>query len=69
MSDTVINPGEYIKTEYGHYYQRVAGSVGGQPAFVDVEVDKKGRLKIGKSKSGIHSSTKYVKVDIEDVIA
>ena len=64
-----IKPGEYIKSEYGHYYQRVAGSVGGQPAFVDVEADKKGKLKIGKRKSGIHSSTKYVKVDIEDIKA
>ena len=64
-----IKPGEYIKSEYGHYYQRVDGMVGGQPAFVDVEADKKGKLKIGKRKSVIHSSTKYVKVDIEDIKA
>ena len=57
-----IKPGEYVKTQYGYFYQRVDGMVGGQPAFVGVEADKKGKLKVGKKKTGIHSSTSYAKM-------
>ena len=62
-----IKPGEYIKSEYGYFYQRVDGMVGGQPAFVYVEADKKGGLKIGKKKTSIHSSSGYEKVTIEEI--
>ena len=62
-----IKPGEYIKSEYGYFYQRVDGMVGGQPAFVYVEADKKGKLKIGAKKTGIHSSSGYEKVTLEEI--
>ena len=56
-----IKPGEFIKTQYDSYYQRVDGNVGGQPAFVFVE-PKNGKLNVGKKKTGLHSSTEYTKV-------
>lgn len=59
-----IKPGEYISM-YGNFYQRVDGMVGGQPAFVYVEADKKGKLKIGNKKTSIHSSAGYEKVTLE----
>lgn len=62
-----IKPGEYIKSEYGYFYQRVEGVVGGQPAFVYVDPDKKGGLKIGKKKTSIHSSADYEKVTLEEI--
>lgn len=62
-----IKPGEYVKTQYGYFYQRVDGTVGGQPAFVYVEADKKGKLKVGNKKTGIHSSTDYEKVTLEEI--
>ena len=57
-----IKPGEFIKTQYDSYYQRVDGNVGGQPAFVFVE-PKNGKLNVGKKKTGLHSSTEYTKVN------
>jgi len=59
-----IKPGEYISM-YGNFYQRVDGMVGGQPAFVNVEADKKGKLKIGARKTSIHSTAGYEKVNLE----
>lgn len=56
-----IKPGEFIKTQYDSYYQRVDENVGGQPAFVFVE-PKNGKLNVGKKKTGLHSSTEYTKV-------
>ena len=56
-----IKLGEFIKTQYDSYYQRVDGNVGGQPAFVFVE-PKNGKLNVGKKKTGLHSSTEYTKV-------
>ena len=56
-----IKLGEFIKTQYDSYYQRVDGNVGGQPAFVFVE-PKNGKLNVGKKKTGLHSSTGYTKV-------
>jgi hypothetical protein len=56
-----IKPGEFIKTQYDSYYQRVDGNVGGHPAFVFVE-PKNGKLNVGKKKTGLHSSTEYTKV-------
>ena len=56
-----IKPGEFIKTQYDSYYQRVDGNVGGQPVFVFVE-PKNGKLNVGKKKTGLHSSTEYTKV-------
>ena len=61
-----IKPGEYISM-YGNFYQRVEGMVGGQPAFVYVDPDKKGGLKIGKKKTSIHSSAGYEKVTLEEI--
>lgn len=64
-----VKSGEYIKSEYGYFYQRVDGMVGGQPAFVYVEADKKGKLKIGAKKTSIHSSVGYEKVTLEEIKA
>lgn len=63
-----IKPGDYISM-HGNFYQRVEGMVGGQPAFVYVDPDKKGGLKIGKKKTSIHSSAGYEKVTIEEIKA
>lgn len=57
-----VKVGDFIKTEYGYYYKRVAGNVGGQEAFVEIKNGKE-----GKRKTGIHSSTKFEIVDISDM--
>ena len=57
---TSVNVGEYIKTEYGHFYKRVAGEVGGQEAFVEIS---KGKEK--KRKTSIHNSVSFEIVDKE----
>lgn len=56
-----VKVGEYIKTEYGYYYKRVAGKVGGQEAFVEIENGKE-----RKKKTSIHNSTKFEIVDAPD---
>jgi hypothetical protein len=55
---SIIQPGEYIKTQYGHIYKRVEGKVGGQDAYVEV---KKG--KEGKRKTSIHDTVDFDIVD------
>lgn len=49
-----VEVGDFIKTEYGYYYKRVPGKVGGQEAFVEV---MNGKVK--KRKTSLHSSTKF----------
>jgi len=58
-----IAVGNYVKTQHGDIYKRVEGTVGGRPAFVDVVVDKKGKLKVGKRKTGLHDSVKLTLVN------
>ena len=53
-----IVPGEYIKTQYGYFYKRVEGTVGGEDAYVEI---KKG--KEGKKKTGIHDTVDFDIVD------
>ncbi|MBD44180.1 MAG: hypothetical protein CMC65_02925, partial [Flavobacteriaceae bacterium] len=53
-----ITPGEYIKTQYGYFYKRVEGTVGGEDAYVEI---KKG--KEGKKKTGIHDTVDFDLVD------
>ena len=53
-----IVPGEYIKTQYGYFYKRVEGTVGGEDAYVEI---KKG--KEGKKKTGIHDTVDFEIVD------
>ena len=55
-----IVPGEYIKTQYGYFYKRVEGKVGGQDAYVEI---KKG--KEGKRKTSIHDTVDFDIVDKE----
>ena len=55
-----VNVGEYIKTEHGYFYKRVAGKVGGQEAFVEIS---KGKEK--KRKTSIHNSVSFEIVDKE----
>ena len=55
-----VNVGEYIKTEHGYFYKRVAGEVGGQEAFVEIS---KGKEK--KRKTSIHNSVSFEIVDKE----
>ena len=55
---TNVEVGEYIKTQYGYFYKRVDGKVGGQEAFVEI---KKG--KEGKRKTSIHDTTDFEIVD------
>ena len=57
---TSVNVGEYIKTEHGYFYKRVAGKVGGQEAFVEIS---KGKEK--KRKTSIHNSVSFEIVDKE----
>ena len=53
-----IKVGKYIKTQYGYFYKRVDGKVGGQEAFVEI---KKG--KEGKRKTSIHDTVDFEIVD------
>jgi hypothetical protein len=53
-----VKVGEYIKTQYGYFYKRVDGKVGGQEAFVEI---KKG--KEGKRKTSIHDTVSFEIVD------
>ena len=53
-----IKVGKYIKTQYGYFYKRVDGKVGGQEAFVEI---KKG--KAGKRKTSIHDTVDFEIVD------
>jgi len=53
-----ILPGEYIQTQYGYFYKRVEGQVGGQDAYVEI---KKG--KEGKKKTSIHDTVDFNIVD------
>ena len=53
-----IQPGEYIQTQYGYFYKRVEGQVGGQDAYVEI---KKG--KEGKKKTSIHDTVDFNIVD------
>jgi len=53
-----ITPGEYIQTQYGYFYKRVEGKVGGQDAYVEI---KKG--KEGKRKTSIHDTVDFDIVD------
>ena len=56
--ESKIVPGEYIKTQYGYFYKRVEGKVGGQDAYVEI---KKG--KEGKRKTSIHDTVDFDIVD------
>jgi len=65
----IYMPGDYVKTQHGDIYKRVEGTVGGRPAFVDVKSDKKGKLKVGKRKTGLHDSVKLtlvIKTEIDE---
>ncbi len=53
-----IQVGEYIQTQYGYFYKRVEGKVGGQDAYVEI---KKG--KEGKRKTSIHDTVDFDIVD------
>ena len=53
-----VKVGDFIKTEYGYYYKRVAGKVGGREAFVEIMNGKE-----GKRKTSLHDSTKFEIVD------
>ena len=53
-----IQPGDYIQTQYGYFYKRVEGQVGGQDAYVEI---KKG--KEGKKKTSIHDTVDFDIVD------
>jgi hypothetical protein len=53
-----IQPGEYIQTQFGYFYKRVEGQVGGQDAYVQI---KKG--KEGKKKTSIHDTVDFNIVD------
>jgi len=53
-----IQPGDYIQTQYGYFYKRVEGQVGGQDAYVEI---KKG--KEGKKKTSIHDTVDFNIVD------
>ena len=59
-----IQVGEYIKTQYGYFYKRVEGKVGGQDAYVEI---KKG--KEGKRKTSIHDTVDFDIVDKDTAIA
>jgi len=63
-----IKPGEFIKTQYDTFYQRVPGVVGGAPAFVSVDVDKKGNLKIAKKATGLHDTTKLTVISQDEIL-
>lgn len=56
--ESKIVPGEYIKTQYGYFYKRVEGTVGGEDAYVEI---KKG--KEGKRKTSIHDTVDFEIVD------
>ena len=56
--ESKIVPGEYIMTQYGYFYKRVEGKVGGQDAYVEI---KKG--KEGKRKTSIHDTVDFDIVD------
>ena len=56
--ESKIAPGEYIMTQYGYFYKRVEGKVGGQDAYVEI---KKG--KEGKRKTSIHDTVDFDIVD------
>ena len=58
-----VEVGEYIKTQYGYFYKRVTGKVGGQEAFVEI---KKG--KEGKRKTSIHDTVSFEIVDAEEAL-
>ena len=58
-----VEVGEYIKTQYGYFYKRVDGKVGGQEAFVEI---KKG--KEGKRKTSIHDTVSFEIVDAEEAL-
>jgi len=53
-----IVPGEYIKTQYGYFYKRVEGKVGGQDAYVEIKNGKE-----GKRKTSIHDTVDFEIVD------
>jgi hypothetical protein len=53
-----IVPGEYIKTQYGYFYKRVEGTVGGQDAYVEIKNGKE-----GKRKTSIHDTVDFEIVD------
>jgi hypothetical protein len=53
-----VEVGEYIKTQYGYYYKRVDGKVGGQEAFVAISKGKE-----SKKKTSIHNSVSFEIVD------
>ena len=56
-----VKVGDFIKTEYGYYYKRVAGKVGGREAFIEIMNGKE-----GKRKTSLHSSAKFEVVDAPD---
>lgn len=56
--ESKVVPGEYIMTQYGYFYKRVEGKVGGQDAYVEI---KKG--KEGKRKTSIHDTVDFDIVD------
>jgi len=53
-----VKVGKYIQTQYGYFYKRVEGKVGGQDAYVEI---KKG--KEGKRKTSIHDTVNFDIVD------
>jgi hypothetical protein len=59
----MVKVGEYVKSQYGHYYKRVDGKVGGAPAYVSVE-----KGKVGKRKTGLHDTTKLTKVSEKEAL-
>ena len=56
--ESKIVPGEYIKTQYGYFYKRVEGKVGGQDAYVEIKNGKE-----GKRKTSIHDTVDFDIVD------
>lgn len=55
--------GDYVKSEYGFYYKRVDGKVGGQEAYVRVD-----KGKVGKRKTGLYDMTKVKKVSEKEAL-
>jgi len=53
-----VAPGEYIMTQYGYFYKRVEGKVGGQDAYVEIKNGKE-----GKRKTSIHDTVDFDIVD------
>ena len=53
-----VRIGAIIKTEFGYFYRREAGTVGGQPAWVRIELCN-GRLRAQGRKTGLVADRQF----------